>query len=188
MENEAFVLDSIRHFVWSGFYDDVDEIVERVVEVDEAGCDPAWLRDRVEEEFDRKRAEEPTWPDVTDCDRLDRVFGSLAWQGVIALQNAGNTQSDGWDDVSGVYEEAGAERSDLHGYCFYHGQDLERVMADGDLYLAFGDILGDETKGVEVGRRIRRALEAHGFHVEWNESVKTRLLVKGVRWQRRSLC
>jgi hypothetical protein len=36
-----------------------------------------------------------TWPRVTDCDRLNSVFAALSAKGIIALQNAGYTQSDG---------------------------------------------------------------------------------------------
>ncbi len=55
-----------------------------------------------------------------------------------------------------------------------------------DLYLAFGSFADDEARGREIGRRIKRAFEEAGFTVEWNGSIKTRLLVNGLRWQRRS--
>jgi len=69
----------------------------------------------------------------------------------------------------------------------YHGQDLDRVIERGDLYLAFGSVYGDDEKGVEVGHRIKRALQEGGFVVEWAGSIKTRLLLKGIRWQRRGV-
>jgi hypothetical protein len=114
------------------------------------------------------------------------VFETLEAQGVIALHDAGLTKSDGIEDVTEAYEDAGGEESGIVGYCSYHGQDLEHVMASGDLWLAFGDIHGDDGRGVEIGRRIKRALEDTGFTVEWGESVRERILVRGIRWQRRS--
>ena len=184
-EQKALAMECVREYVWSGFYDP-DEIVEMI---DEAAFRPGeivhdWLRSQIERAFREKQAEEASWPAESDCDRLDRVFASLGGDGILSLQNAGYTQSDGLDDVAQFYQEAGGEQSGIVGYCFYHGQDLERVMKRGDLYLAFGDVGRDDEKGAEIGRRIMRAFEAAGFAVEWDGTVKTRLLVKGIQWQR----
>jgi hypothetical protein len=59
-------------------------------------------------------------------------------------------------------------------------------MEGGDLQLTFGDILGGDEKGIEIGSRIKHALETAGFTVVWDGSIKTRLLVKGIKWQRRA--
>ena len=186
MDKEALAIESIRQYVWSGFFD-ADEIVEMIDEavLRPGEIDHSWLRVQIAEEFRKKRAAEPTWPAVTDCDWVDQVFESLERQGILSLQNAGYTQDNGIDDVTQFYYEAGGEQSDIVGYCFYHGQDLERVMEDGDLGLTFGDILGGDEKGVEIGRRIKLAFETAGFTVVWDESIETRLLVKGINWQRR---
>ncbi len=186
MDNEAAALGAIRRLVWSGFHD-TDEIVEIIDEaIFEPGeIDQDWLRGEIRKSFQQKQAEEKDWPSVTDCDRLDRVFDSLRQQKILALQNAGYTQSDGLDDVCQCYHEAGGEQSDIEGYCFYHGQDVEAVMERGELLLAFGHVSGEDDAGVEIGWRIKRAFEAAGFAVEWNGSIKTRLLVKGIKWRRR---
>ncbi|WP_149114961.1 DUF6891 domain-containing protein [Limnoglobus roseus] len=178
MDKEAVAVESVRQFVWSGFYD-ADGIVEMIDEavLSPGELDHGWLRARIEEEFRKKRADELAWPAITDCDRLDQVFELLEQQGILALQNAGYTQDNGLDDVTQFYHEAGGEQSGIGGYCFYHGQDLERVMENGDLHLTYGDIRGDDEKGIEIGRRIKRALETAGFTVVWDEAIKTRLLV-----------
>ena len=44
-----------------------------------------------------------SWPQVTDCDRLDRAFAALEQQGVIALHRAGCTQSDGLEEVEDAH-------------------------------------------------------------------------------------
>ena len=46
--------------------------------------------------------------------------------------------SDGLSDISEYLAENG--RDGILGYCFYHGQDLERAIAGGGLMLAFGDL------------------------------------------------
>jgi len=186
MDNEAVALDAVHRYVWSGFYD-TNEIVQIITEsiFDRGEIDPKWLRAEIERAFQTKFAEEKSWPETTDCDRLDQAFETLEGQGILALQNAGNEQSDGITDVTQLYHDAGREQSDIVGYCFYHGQDVEGVLKFNELYLTYGDILGDADRGVEIGRRIKHALEAVGFAVEWDGSVKTRLLLKGIKWQRR---
>src|SRR5262245_38209180 len=186
MNNESVALAAVRRHVWSGFHD-ADEVAEIITESIfwRNEIDQNWLRTEIEKAFGQKRAEEETWPEVTDCDRLDRVLELLEQQGILALQNAGYTQSDGLSDVAQLYHETGGQGSGIEGYCFYHGQDLERVMESGELWLAFGHMSGEDEPGVQIGRRINKAFTEAGFVVEWDGSIKTRLLVKGIRWQRR---
>lgn len=184
--SDNVVNDTVRRLVWSGFYvpDEIVEIVgEELFAPDEIKGES--LREEVARQFAAKMVDEKGWPDVTDCDRLDRVFDLLNQQGIIALQNAGYTQSDGIDDVTEAYENERHYHSAVKGYCFYHRQDLERVVDGGDLYLSFGDIAGDDERGVEVGNQIKRVFEAAGFPVEWDGSLHQRLLLKSICWKRR---
>src|SRR4051794_32529957 len=59
--------------------------------------DPAEVEAAIDDARAAYEAEKAGWPEVTDCDRLDAVFASLKRRGIIALQNAGYTQSDGQD-------------------------------------------------------------------------------------------
>src|SRR5262249_29715254 len=121
----------------------------------------------------------------TTCDRLDSLFDDLNENGIIALQNAGYTQSDGMSDITERYEDLGGEKSDVIGYCFYHGQDLERAVGGMGLLFTFGDILGDDQKGVKIGEMIRKKAVEHGFEVEWDGSITTRIQLAPFEWQRR---
>lgn len=162
-----------------------ENIAEQLTDEGEE-CDSEWLRTIIATAMNEKENEQATWPDLTDCDRLDEVFDILENSGILALQHAGYTQSNGLDDVTQFYHEEGGEESGITGYCFYHGQDLERLLETGDLYLAFGAIDGDENRGVDIGHRIKGVFETAGFDIEWNGSMETRLLVKGIHWQRRT--
>lgn len=186
-EDKAAVLEAVIFHVRSGFpdADEIAEIIDDTV-LEPGEVDQDWLRTVIAAAFATKRREEAKWPKETDCDRLDQLFDALNEDGIIALQNAGYTQSDGISDITEAYHEAGGEESDVTGYCFYHGQDLERVVEAGDLWLTFGDIGGEDDKGVEIGHRIRKAAESRGFEVDWSGSIKTRLLIKGLDWKRRS--
>jgi hypothetical protein len=54
------------------------------------------------------------------------------------------------------------------------------------LLLAFGGFSRVTKDGVEVGRLIRDEFKRTGFEVVWDGTIKSRLLLKGFRWQRRS--
>ena len=127
-----------------------------------------------------------SWPRITDCDRLDLAFEQLEQQGVLCRQNAGQTQSDGYEDI----RLAWTQRSDAEryiGYCFFHGQDLARVVQGGGLYLAFGplDAALEHSLGIEVGQRVMRALVAAGLHAQWDGHVGQRIALPVFDWKSR---
>ena len=181
-ETDEYILNSIKTWVWSGFYDpdEVDAMIDDILEDD---ADEAMLRAAVAPEFDKKIAEEESWPDTTDCDRLDQAFAKLNSRGIIALHNAGYTISDGISDVTEVLHERG--RTGTKGYCFYHGQDLERAVAGVGLMIAFGDLDDDKLKKTEVGHLVKDVLQESGFTVEWNGDPETRLNLPKLDWKRR---
>lgn len=181
-ETDVYILQAIRTHVWSGFYspEDVQEMISDLLEED---ADEAFLRAEVEPEFSRKANEEATWPRQTDCDRLNVVFAELSVRGIIALQNAGYTMSDGHSDVAEELCRRG--KKGVRGYCFYHGQDLEGAVAGRGLMLAFGDLGDDQQKKVKVGCLVKDLLEEFGFTVQWNGDPKTRISLPGIVWKRR---
>jgi hypothetical protein len=127
-----------------------------------------------------------TWPATTDCDRLDGVFAALNARGIIALQNAGYTQSDGYDDVRQSHHER-SDRDRVIGYCFYHGQDLERAVHGQGLHLAFGpmDAKKEETEGPRIGAIIVEELARAGFAVRWDGTFDQRIFIPTIDWKRR---
>ena len=182
-DTDKYILDSIKTWVWSGFYgpDDVQEMIGDILEDD---ADEAYLRSSVAPEFEKKLAAEASWPEETDCDRLDRAFAELNAIGVIALHNAGYTMSDGISDVGEVLHRK--DRATVKGYCFYHGQDVERAVAGNGLMIAFGDVDENKAEKGSVGSLVRDQLETHGFEVQWNGDPETRLCIAILDWKRRS--
>lgn len=177
----------IANFVRTGFYD-AEEIVEILTEemYDPEEVDPDEVLSQVEKEFEKLEQEKSTWSAVTDCDRLENVFISLRAQGILASHNAGTTQSDGYDDFIQEYDES-PDKSSISGYCFYHGQDLERVTETGILNLAFGPVDANEeaTKGIAVGDIVKAELEKAGFTVQWDGTFDQRISIPGFVWQKR---
>jgi hypothetical protein len=183
---EKTAREYIERYVRYGFYGPTE--VERIVGEDVLGgkLPRKRVRELVKAEVARQTAEQESWPEVTDCDRLDQAFAALRAEGILAIHNAGMTPSEGIDEMSEQYHAAGGEKSGIVGYCFYHRQDMEYALKYHQLDLVYGDIDGDDRRGVEIGKRIRSALEAAGLRVAWTGSIKDKLEITDFRWQRRS--
>ncbi len=181
-ESDEFILDTVRHCVWSGFYnfDEIQAVIDDIIEVD---ANETLVRSSVAKELAKKREEEKTWPEVTDCDRLDQAFEAMNLRGIIALQNTGQTMSDGLEDVAEALEEC--EEGGAYGYCFYHGQDLERALEGGGLFLAFGDLNNEEEASLTIAEAVKACLEVQGFVIEWDGDANSRLGIPEFDWKRR---
>ena len=102
---------------------------------------------------------------------------------IIALQNAGYTSSDGHDDVGEIHSKQ--PHGTYKGYCFYHGQDLERAVSGQGLMFAFGDMKDTDEGKAAVAATIIAALERQGFAVDWNGSVQKKIEIPKINWQGR---
>jgi len=127
---------------------------------------------------------EATWGERTANDRLDSAFDDLNARGIVAGQALGFTTQEGWARIV----ELGSQRpSTPRGGVFYHRQDLERALVDGQgLMLAFGGWLdGNEESAREVGRELMHVLGHHGVAASWNGSEQTRIALAPFRWEKR---
>lgn len=185
LENET--VSEIATLVRSAFYDKdglLKIFCEQKYEPDE--LDPNDVSATIESEFAKWESEKETWPEVTDCDRLDKAFDEMNSRGVIALQNAGYTQDDGCVECREIYQ-CHYDKASVVGYCFYHEQDLERAVVGGGLHFGFGPIdpKDEQTIGREVGNIVREELEKAGLKVDWDGTFDKRLSVPELVWQRR---
>lgn len=181
-ETEAYIREKIADWVWSGFYNRNDTR-NMLFDILEGDVDANKMRAVIDQEFAKKRVAEKSWPKVTDCDRLDRAFVALDADGVCAVQNAGYTMSDGFTEIAEALHARG--RKNYRGYCFYHGQDLERAIHGHGLTIAFGDLDDDEARTVAIGRVVCVALNAAGFATEWDGTAKNRIEIPRIDWKRR---
>jgi hypothetical protein len=184
-DETQYALQAIKVWIWSGFYGR-EEVAEMLEDIVEEGTDVSAVEAAVAQEFAAKAKAEESWPAETDCDRLDRVFAALNASGIIAIQNAGYTQSDGYSDVMEIYEQASDEDRPV-GYCYYHGQDLENGIAGEGVFLSSGpiDAAQEETEGPRLGRIIVAALEKEGFATKWDGTFSQRILIENIEWKRR---
>lgn len=127
-----------------------------------------------------------SWPETTDADRIDNAFAELSLRGVLALQYAGNTLSDGLGDVAEV-RATHPEKESLFGYCFFHAQDLDRAVRGEGLFLAFGalDAKASEEEAARVGRIVVEELARQGLPTEWSGDPTQRIALPTIVWQRR---
>jgi len=181
-ENELYIAEAIHAWVWSGFYDvsSVNDMLDDILEDD---VDEADMRALINREFSEKRKQERKWPETTDCDRLDAAFDELNSRLIIAIHNAGYTTSEGHEDVGEIH--ATMPPGTYRGYCFYHGQDVERAVAGQGIFLAFGDMRDTEEGKREVAEIIKTTLQSQGFFVEWDGDTNKRIRVPQMIWQRK---
>jgi hypothetical protein len=187
MSLPANVLEEISIAVRGGF-DDRDRIIEVFSEerYEPGELDENELAAAVDRAIRQHENEKLGWPSVTDCDRLAVAFSRLNAKGIIAIHNAGYTQSDGYDDVRQMHDEH-PDKDAVAGYCYYHGQDLKRAVQGRGLYLCFGPIdpENEQTEGPRIGAVIASELEINGFSVEWDGSFSKRIFIPTFDWKNR---
>jgi len=197
-ESIEHVRHNARDLVWAGFHDRA-EIIEMIPDVLDITVEESAIAEIVDSELARKAEAEKTWPERTDCDRLDAAFAALDERGIIAKQYAGYTQSDALSDVAEALRDAEVEGKDKYtGYCFYTAQDVESLLNGQDeLYLGFGTNLEQASEvaqalgapnnvgAVEAGRLICAVLEEFDFDTQWDQSPNTRIAIQNFDWKRR---
>lgn len=189
-DDEKTELSALIHLRVTGGFDVKADIRENAFDYlhprQWSAGDRAWIEGEIDRQWSAKLREQQNWPRVTDFDRLDRVFEDLRTQRLIALHCAGNTQSDGWDDARQFWDEAGGPQSDIDGAIFYHGQDVEHVVQDGSLYLAFGRLPNATRSAIDIATQVVAALKNAGFDAKMPADESQRILITGLKWQKRS--
>lgn len=187
MTINAEALEQIRSLVRGGF-ESKDRMIQILCEemYEPGELDPEEVSAAIDGVIEELRIESAHWPAITDCDRLEAAFAAMRARGIVALPNAGYTQSDGYDDVLALVDRH-KQPDQLIGYCFYHGQDLERAVTGSGLYLAFGPIdpKQEQSAGPTIGRLIVEELERAGLRTEWDGTFNQRIAIPALTWQLR---
>lgn len=130
----------------------------------------------------------PANPGLTPRKRLNAVFAELNACGIVALQNAGYTVSDGWSDVNERASALAAGGNRPRGGTFYHGQDRERARRGEGLFLAYDSYSTKKGKqrdqdALAIGHEIVEVLRRHGFTPKWNGSFAQRIHTGRFEWK-----
>ncbi|MCC8247459.1 DUF6891 domain-containing protein [Saccharothrix luteola] len=167
----------------------LDDVVEQVLDyvADERPITPSVARAVVERVWRERSAEQESWPESTDVDRLFAVFDALDRDGIVARADFTCCQTCGHAEIG---DEAG---DDARGYVFFHRQDTESAVAGEGVWLAYGSFGEPASHGSTdhaaadeaVAREVVAALAASGLPVEWNGSARTRIKVGPMDWRKR---
>lgn len=187
-ENEEYVFGHFLISIKSGFHsleDIIDETLELVEdEALESEISEDWIRKSIQRECEKHESESKTWQHPTDTERLHQVFDSLCKENIVALHDAGYTKQDAIYDVQDIWQDIEDGGGKPIGYCYYHGQDLERVIQDSVLYLGFyGEKENNDKEAIIIGHKIVKALTQAGFTVNWNGTASKRIEVVDFNWQ-----
>lgn len=192
--DEAAFIEEVREFVQPlvargdrTFAEAIEETVEYFLEEHE-NADAATVERICEAEIDKAfaahLAAQATWPEVTDCDRLDRAFEALNEGGIVARHDFSCCQNCGLAEIGDEIQAALDAGVDVSGFTFYHTQDMDGAVGGRGLYLTYGHVDGGETSGVAIGRVIVDTLRAAGLDTDWDGTFGQRIRVT-LDWQRR---
>ena len=105
---------------------------------------------------------------------IDQVFEELKGMNIIALADAGYTQSDAFADCSQIFHERD-NNTDVIGFCFYTRQDQNTAKRSSLLYLGiWGAPDGNDEDTITVGKLMISTFEKHGFKTKWATTASVR--------------
>ncbi len=188
-EDQQFIFDSIYTQVRSGFYS-LEDIQNSIIEeIEDNGFEDEisedWAYEQIDNVYRELLSESKTWEVPTLTERLIAAFDELTRERIIALHYPGYTMEDGEYEVVEVERALRENNEKSEGYCFYHGQDLERAVRGEGLYIAFQKI-DNESDAVskEIAKRVVKVLEKNGFKVEWDGKANSRIFLPTFKWER----
>lgn len=187
-ENEKYLYDHFLISIKSGFESLEDIISDALEAVDNEGWEKEiseeWIRETFTHAYEKHEQKSKTWQRPTDTDKLHAAFDHLCRNRIVALHNAGYTQSDAIFDVQDVWQDLEDEGIKPIGYCYYHGQDLERVIETGELNIGFyGEKENNDKEAIIIGNKVVETLKAQGFEINWDGSASKRIAIDNFNWQ-----
>ena len=171
----------IQLLINSGFYSD-DEILEII---DDEFIEENISSDLISELFlENKENIGDIEGDSDDFINLRDAFLDLTKENIISIHNAGYDIEEGIQDAFELFIHLRNNKYSPIGFCFYSFEDIENVIEENTLPIAFGDFEYDEKKGLEIAKKVAEVLKSHGFEIEWNESVDERIEIKDFIWKK----
>ena len=169
----------IQLLIKSGFYsdDDILEIIEDEF-IEENISD-----DEISKLFlENKENMEETSKDSEDFINLRNAFFDLTKENIISIHNAGYDIEEGIQDSFELFTHLRNNKYSPIGFCFYTFEDIENVIEDNTLSIAFGDFEYDEEKGLEIAQKVAETLKSNGFDINWNDSIDELIEIQNFNW------
>lgn len=171
----------IQLLIKSGFYDE-DEMLEII--------DDEFIEEDISQNLisklilENKETIGKINEDSEDFTNLKNAFLDLGKENIISIHNAGYDIEEGIQDSFELFIHLRNNKFSPIGFCFYTFEDIENVLEENDLTIAFGDFEYDEKKGLEIAKKIVAVLKDYDFEIVWNESVDERIMIKGFDWKK----
>ncbi|WP_235831843.1 DUF6891 domain-containing protein [Paenimyroides viscosum] len=188
-EDQQFIFDSIYTQVRSGFYS-LEDIQNNIIEeIEDNGFEDEisedWAYKQINAVNEELLKESESWGENTQTNRLIAAFDELAESKIIALHYTGYTMDDGEYEVVEVERTLNDNNEKSEGYCFYHGQDLERAVRGEGLNISFQKINNEsDVVSKEIAKKIVAVLEKHDLKVDWNGKASSKILLPDFKWER----
>jgi len=190
MRMEQYLLkikrQALASIIQGGMYTDADRdahVAQAIAEFPaEEQAEWRALADRLIQE---QAAAELTWTQPTTNDRIAAAFKRFNASGIIALANAGFTQSDAW---ATAHEIRTSSMPDARGTVFFTSQAIHRGVDGKGLSLGWGPFYDDEREDaatLALGREIVRVLTEEGVAVTWGERLDRTIEIDPFEWQQR---
>ena len=174
--------DEIQLLIKSGFYGD-DEILEII---DDEFIEENISQDLISKLFlENKENMDEINEDSEDFLNLRNAFEDLTSEKIISIHNAGYDIEEGIQDSFELFIHLRNNKYSPEGFCFYTFEDIENVIEENKLSIAFGDFEYDEEKGLKIAKQVVSVLKSHGFDIDWNESVDELIEIKDFNWKKR---
>ena len=171
----------IQILIKSGFYSD-DEILEIIDDefIEEDLSEDLILKLFLENKEKIGLIEE----DSEDFINLRNAFCDLTKEKIISIHNAGYDIEEGIQDSFELFTHLKNNKYSPIGFCFYTFEDIENVIEDNRLCIAFGDFEYDEEKGLKIAQKVAETLKGNGFDIDWNDSVDELIEIKDFCWKK----
>lgn len=179
----------IHSRVWEGFhgFEAIRNcVLPRCCEMD------TWVEYEIGRQLCEKRLAECSWPQQTDCDKLDLVFADLTKHGIIALQAPAPDLPGSLGAVRDAWIEDGGDTSTKVGYVVFSTACVQKAQEDGRLQLAL-DVIPvsprvkrQKLRTGDVATILFSILKARGLQGCEVGNKRQTITVDPFRWQKRS--
>ncbi|MGW8729921.1 DUF6891 domain-containing protein [Streptomyces sp. NPDC055808] len=181
-EDRALLESRVREAIVGGYATraELAELAEDYLVAD--GVHPislAQARQLVDRIWLERVAEQASWQDETDPERLTRAFAALESVGITARENFTCCRSCGQSEIG----SAGSPTA--RGFVYFHSQSTDAAASGHGLTLHYGGFDGLPETTASVGHEVVAVLERCGLSVEWNGDPGRSLDITRLDWRRR---
>jgi hypothetical protein len=147
-------------------------------------------------------SEMASWPEQTDCDRLDRVEAALRERGILLWQVSPCcntcTTAEIPDRIDLIERRHPGFRDRVRGYAYFVDQNMPEMLAEDtqiSVYLGYGWFSPEdavvppgeyEPNALGIAREVCQCLRDEGFEVDWNGDLANKIGLS-LNWQRRTV-